>query len=41
MQQISQKANVFDIKKTMSEVAANMESRVTYEDMRTALSDKI
>lgn len=32
---------MFDIKKTMAEVAASIESRVTYEDQRTALADKI
>lgn len=40
-QLLAQKANVFDIKKTMAEVAANIESRVTYEDQRNALADKI
>ena len=40
-QQLAQKANVFDIKKTMGEIAANIESRVTYDDQRIALADKI
>lgn len=40
-QQIAQKANVFDIKKTMAEVVASIESRVTYEDHRAAMADKI
>jgi len=30
-----------DIKKTMAEVAANIESRVTYEDQRRQLDDKV
>lgn len=33
-QQLAQKANVFDIKKTMAEVAASIENRVTYEEQR-------
>ena len=33
MQQLSQKANVDDIAKTISEVAINIESRATYDDV--------
>jgi hypothetical protein len=40
-QQLAQKANVFDIKKTMGEIAANIESRVTFEDQRAALADRL
>ena len=35
------KANLIDMKKTMAEVAANIESRVTYEDMKRMLEEKV
>ena len=38
---ISAKANLSDIKRTMTEVAANIESRVTYEDQRRMLDEKV
>lgn len=39
--QLSQKANLIDMKKTMAEVAANIESRTTFEDIKRLLDDKI
>lgn len=36
-----QKANTIDIKKTMAEVAANIESRTTYEDVKRLLEEKV
>ena len=40
-QQLGQKANLLDMKKTMAEVAANIESRVSYEDAKRMLEDKV
>ncbi len=40
-QQLSQKANLIDMKKTMAVVAANMESRVSYDDARRLLEEKV
>ena len=38
--QLNQKANIYDVKKTMAEVAANIESRVSFDEHRTALQEK-
>jgi soluble cytochrome b562 len=40
-QQLSQKANLIDMKKTMAEVAAHIESRVSFEDAKRMLEDKV
>jgi hypothetical protein len=41
-QQLAQKANLIDMKKTMAEVAANIESRVTFEDAkRMVMEDRV
>ena len=32
---------MLDMKKTMAEVAANLESRVSYEDAKRMLEDKV
>ena len=40
-QQLSQKANLLDMKKTMAEVAANIESRVSFDDAKRLLEDKV
>ena len=37
---ISHKANLADIKKTLEQVAINIESRVAYEDLAPAIKDK-
>jgi hypothetical protein len=38
---VQQKANLIDMKKTMAEVAANIESRTSYDDVRKMLEEKI
>lgn len=35
------KANLFDIKSTMAEVAANIESKVSIEDFKIAVEQKL
>lgn len=35
------KANLYDIKSTMAEVAANIESKVSLEEFRQAMDDKL
>ena len=40
-QQLFQKANLNDIKKTMQEVASNIESRTTFADVKRLLETKI
>lgn len=40
-QQLSAKANLVDMKKTMAEVALNIESRVTAEEARKLMEDKV
>lgn len=39
--QLSSKANLLDMKKTMAEVAANIESRVTYDDAKRMMDDRV
>ena len=39
-QQLAQKANLFDIKSTMTEVAKNIESKVSIEGLEAALDQK-
>ena len=39
--QMAQKANLIDMKKTMAEVAANIESRLSFEDARRLLDEKV
>lgn len=38
---LSGKANLVDIKSTMAEVAANIESKVSIEEFRMAMDDKL
>lgn len=40
-QALFQKANLNDIKKTMQEVATNIESRTTFEDVKRAIDSKV
>ena len=35
------KASLFDIKSTMAEIAANIESKVNLEEYRVAMGDKL
>lgn len=38
---LANKANLVDIKSTMAEVAANIESKVSIEEFRMAMDDKL
>ena len=40
-QQLQLKANLNDMKKTMAEVAANIESRATFHDVKRLLEEKV
>jgi len=35
------KANLFDIKSTMAEVAANIEAKVSFDEFRAAMDEKL
>ncbi len=38
---MNSKANIIDMKKTMAEVAANIESRITFEDAKRMVEEKV
>lgn len=38
---VSTKANLFDMKKTIAEVAQNIENRASYEDVKRIVEDKV
>ena len=40
-QNLNQKANINDMRKTMAEVASNIESRTTFQDVKRMLELKV
>lgn len=40
-QQMSSKVSILDMKQTMGEIAANIESRIQYDDVKRMLEEKV